>query len=80
MPAGVNWKVFMGGACLGGVGFTMALFLNALSFPTDDFPVLELAGKIGTLAGSFLSAVMGVAILLFATRGTKPADQDAAHA
>lgn len=80
LPAGVNWKVFLGGACLGGVGFTMALFLNALSFPTDDFPVLELAGKIGTLAGSFLSAVIGVVILLIATRGTKPEDPDAAHA
>lgn len=68
LPAGVNWRVFFGGACLGGVGFTMALFLNALAFPTDEFPVLEGAGKIGTLVGSAISALVGSGILWWYTK------------
>ena len=68
LPAGVNWRVFLGGACLGGVGFTMALFLNALAFPTEEFPVLEGAGKIGTLVGSAISALVGSGILWWHTK------------
>ena len=68
LPAGVNWKVFFGGACLGGVGFTMALFLNALAFPSEEFPVLEGAGKIGTLVGSAISALIGSGVLWWYTK------------
>ena len=53
---------------MGGVGFTMALFLNALAFPTDEFPVLEGAGKIGTLVGSAISALVGSGILWWYTK------------
>jgi NhaA family Na+:H+ antiporter len=70
LPGGVNWPVFLGGACLGGVGFTMALFLNALAFPIDDFPVLEGAGKIGTLVGSAISAILGTLVLIAFTRSS----------
>jgi NhaA family Na+:H+ antiporter len=57
-----------GGACLAGIGFTMALFLNALAFPADDFPADEAAGKIGTLAGSVASAVLGSLVLASALK------------
>lgn len=73
LPDGVDWKVFLGGACLGGVGFTMALFLNALAFPTEEFPVLEGAGKIGTLVGSGISAVVGSGILWWFSRSRQEA-------
>jgi NhaA family Na+:H+ antiporter len=68
LPKGVSWPIFLGGACLGGIGFTMALFLNALSFPVEEFPVLEGAGKIGTLLGSAISAVLGTLLLLGFTK------------
>ena len=71
LPSGVNWPIFLGGACLGGIGFTMALFLNALSFPVDDYPALEGAGKIGTLVGSALSAVLGTLLLLGFTKTSR---------
>jgi NhaA family Na+:H+ antiporter len=63
LPAGVTWPMLVGGACLAGIGFTMALFLNTLAFPVDQYAVLESAGKVGTLAGSMVSAVIGVVIL-----------------
>ena len=57
-----------GGACLAGIGFTMALFLNALAFPVAQFPAEEAAGKIGTLVGSIVSAVLGSVVLASALR------------
>lgn len=68
LPKGVSWLMLAGGACFAGIGFTMALFLNSLSFPTAEHAVNEAAGKIGTLLGSFVSAVLGSALLLIALR------------
>lgn len=68
LPEGVTWGMLAGGACLAGIGFTMALFLTALAFPVADFPVNEAAGKIGTLAGSLVSAVLGAVVLSSALR------------
>jgi NhaA family Na+:H+ antiporter len=47
-----------------GIGFTMSLFIGALAFPGDPARVEE--AKLGILAGSFLSAVAGYAVLRFA--------------
>ena len=77
LPEGVTWAMLAGGACLAGIGFTMALFLNALAFPVADFPAFEAAGKIGTLAGSLVSAVIGAAIL-FSVMRRSPAKREAA--
>jgi NhaA family Na+:H+ antiporter len=68
LPDGVTWSMLAGGACLAGIGFTMALFLNALAFPAADFPDAEAAGKIGTLVGSAVSAVLGGVVLSSALR------------
>jgi NhaA family Na+:H+ antiporter len=68
LPDGVTWHMLAGGACLAGIGFTMALFINALTFPVADFPAKEAAGKIGTLTGSLVSAVLGAVVLLSALR------------
>jgi NhaA family Na+:H+ antiporter len=68
LPDGVTWGMLTGGACLAGIGFTMALFLNALAFPVSQFPTAEAAGKIGTLAGSVVSAVVGSLVLASALR------------
>jgi Na+:H+ antiporter, NhaA family len=63
LPDGVSWTLLAGGACLAGIGFTMALFITGLAFPVADFPDLEAAGKIGTLLGSLISALLGAAVL-----------------
>ena len=68
LPDGVTWGMLTGGACLAGIGFTMALFLNALAFPVAQFPAEEAAGKIGTLVGSIVSAVLGSVVLASALR------------
>ncbi len=52
----VNWRQIFGVALLGGVGFTMALFFNALAFPLNGNPEI---GRVAILVGSLLSAVCG---------------------
>ena len=60
LPQGVGWKTVLGGGCLAGIGFTMALFIAGLALEGD---ALDTA-KVGILAGSFASAVIGMVLLL----------------
>jgi NhaA family Na+:H+ antiporter len=61
MPHGAGWRHLWGAAALCGIGFTMSLFIGALAFPAD--PARIEAAKIGTLAGSLLSALAGFLLL-----------------
>ncbi len=61
MPRGTSWRQLWGAASLTGIGFTMSLFIGALAFPAS--PALVEAAKLGILAGSLLSALIGFAIL-----------------
>lgn len=57
---GTTWTHIFGAGLLGGIGFTMSLFISNLSF--TDPAHLEYA-KIGIMIGSFTSAVAGFALL-----------------
>jgi Na+:H+ antiporter, NhaA family len=69
---GTTWLQLWGVAMLGGIGFTMSLFIGALAFPKH--PALVEEAKLGILAGSFLSAVAGYAVLRLAP--PRRADQE----
>jgi len=60
MPTGVNWRQIYGTSWLGGIGFTMALFIAHLAF--EGLPLLFMA-KIGILIASFIAGVVGWLIL-----------------
>lgn len=60
LPEGVTWGMIVGGGCLAGIGFTMALFIAGLALEGD---LLDTA-KVGVLAGSVLSAIVGMVLLL----------------
>jgi NhaA family Na+:H+ antiporter len=57
---GTTWMQIFGAGLLGGIGFTMSLFISNLSFTEGGY--LEYA-KIGIMAGSFISACCGYLIL-----------------
>ncbi|HEY9090124.1 Na+/H+ antiporter NhaA [Parasphingorhabdus sp.] len=65
---GASWLQVYGVSMLCGIGFTMSLFIGALAFPGNVLLIEE--AKIGVLGGSFLSAVLGYAILRFAPQHT----------
>ena len=54
MPTGLTWRHISGVACLGGIGFTMSLFITGLAF--SDAALISQA-KLGILAGSIVSGV-----------------------
>ncbi len=64
LPEGVRWSQFYGVAVLTGVGFTMSLFIGTLAFPD---PAMAAEVRLGVLAGSALSAVVGYVVLRVAT-------------
>lgn len=75
-PRGANWPGMIGIGCLGGIGFTMALFVANLAFGVS----LELdQAKIGVLSASVVSAVVGFVMLKRAFPDEKPASVARAH-
>ena len=66
-PPDMGWGMLVGGGLLAGIGFTMALFIADLAF--DD--ALINAAKLGILSASVASAAAGLAVLAWATRGTR---------
>jgi NhaA family Na+:H+ antiporter len=65
-PGDANWTQLWGIAALAGIGFTMSLFIGGLAF--SDAAAIDQV-KIGVLAGSMLSALLGAALLRFAPQG-----------
>ena len=64
LPEGVSWPCLIGGACLGGIGFTMALFMANLALGAELLP----SAKIGVLVGSTVSAMLGMTLLAIFAR------------
>ncbi len=64
LPRGVRWGQVLGVGLLGGIGFTMALFVSQLAF--SDAAQRE-AAKLGILGGSVVAAVVGLLVLRLAT-------------
>ena len=61
LPENVNWFHMLGSAILGGVGFTMAIFVANLAFPAH--PELIVNAKVAILSASTLAGVIGFMFL-----------------
>ena len=66
MPNNANWMSFYGVGILAGIGFTMSLFIGNLAF-VENIEYID-GVKIGVLAGSLLSTLIGYALLLLTTK------------
>ena len=67
-PAGVNWSQLFGVGILGGIGFTMSIFVTLLAF---DSPTLINSGKLAILFASLTAGLIGFTWLRFSLRDKK---------
>lgn len=65
MPEGSNWKMLASVSMLGGIGFTVSLFIANLSFGSMGEHGTDLLNhaKLGIVIGSLLSGVLGYILL-----------------
>ena len=62
MPANASWKMLVAVACLGGIGFTMSIFVDTLSFGNQSPEImakLRDMGKVAVLMGSLCAGLLG---------------------
>ena len=60
LSSDLNWQHIMGISLLGGIGFTMSIFITNLAFADPD---VIIASKMSILLASFCAAIMGLIIL-----------------
>ncbi len=72
LPKDLRWSCIIGTGFLGGIGFTMSIFITMLAFNSPD---LINNAKMAILIGSFLSGVVGF-VWLKTLLKTKVVDTD----
>jgi Na+:H+ antiporter, NhaA family len=65
LPEGCSRLHMLGVGCLAGIGFTMSLFIGSLAFAVGDETY---AVRVGVIAGSVVSTLLGIAVLKVAGR------------
>ena len=71
MPEKASWKMLFAVACLGGIGFTMSIFVDTLSFGDLEpatTETLRSSGKIAVLLGSLSAGILGSALILIVNK------------
>ena len=62
-PAGASWLMLMAVACLGGIGFTMSIFVDNLAFDKATHQTFIDMGKIAILMASTVAAIVGAVLI-----------------
>ena len=63
LPQNANWKSFASVCMLCGIGFTVSMFMAALSYPGADHADYLNDAKLGILCGTIASAIVGCLML-----------------
>jgi len=71
LPAEVSWRHIVGAGMLGGIGFTMSIFITNLAFAGE--PAIANGSKLAILVASVTSGTLGFVWLRFAGRPSAPA-------
>jgi NhaA family Na+:H+ antiporter len=66
LPESLTWRHLLGAGLLGGIGFTMSIFIGNLAFGGQ--PEVINASKLAILAASVSSAALGWAWLMYGAR------------
>lgn len=65
LSTGVNWKHILGAAMLGGIGFTMSIFITLLAFNDGETII---SSKFAVLISSFIAGLLGYLYLNAVTK------------
>jgi len=57
LPKDSNWGVMIGAGIMGGIGFTMSIFISELAFPSEE---VRTQAKMAILIASTLAAIIGM--------------------
>lgn len=68
LPKGIGWKHILGIGILGGIGFTMSIFITLLAF---DSSAIIINSKIAILIASLIAGLIGYIVLKFALKSSK---------
>ena len=68
LPKKLQWKNIFGAGILGGIGFTMSIFITLLAFDNESDIVIS---KISILIASFIAAILGFIILKLTLKPNK---------
>ena len=63
-PAGSTWRMLVAVACLGGIGFTMSIFVDSLAFDSETQVEFINMGKIAILIASTTAAIVGSLMII----------------
>lgn len=69
LPENVNWIHMLGASILGGVGFTMAIFVANLAFPVH--PEYIVNAKVAILSASLLAGIVGFVFLFIQAKAAQ---------
>ena len=75
-PDGATWKMLVAVACLGGIGFTMSIFVDNLAFDKDTHQEFIDMGKIAILIASTTAAVIGSILIALEARREQKLDSE----
>ncbi|MBR5132232.1 MAG: Na+/H+ antiporter NhaA [Alistipes sp.] len=70
-PQGATWRMLAAVACLGGIGFTMSIFVDNLAFDAETQINLINKGKISILMASTTAAVVGSLLIILNAKKSK---------
>ena len=70
-PSGATWKMLIAVACLGGIGFTMSIFVDNLAFDKDTQQEFIDMGKIAILMASTVAALLGSLLIVLDAKREK---------
>lgn len=70
-PAGASWLMLLAVACLGGIGFTMSIFVDNLAFDKATHQAFIDMGKIAILIASTVAALLGTLLISLESKREK---------
>jgi NhaA family Na+:H+ antiporter len=70
-PAGATWRMLIAVACLGGIGFTMSIFVDNLAFDKTTQQEFIDMGKIAILMASTVAALVGSLMIMLEAKREK---------